>query len=52
MPLIYLTLLSAGKIEKFLGIGGISVIEKVFGVILLAISVKLFSNNITHLLGS
>jgi len=52
MPLIYITLLSAGKIEKFLGIGGISVIEKVFGVILLAISVKLFSNNITHLLGS
>jgi multiple antibiotic resistance protein len=51
MPLIYLTLLMAGKLEKFFGIAGISVIEKVFGVILLAISIKLFSNNITHLLG-
>lgn len=51
MPLIYITLRMAGKLEKFFGIGGISVIEKVFGVILLAISVKLFSNNITHLLG-
>ncbi|MEN9640394.1 MAG: hypothetical protein RLZZ262_2263 [Bacteroidota bacterium] len=50
MPLIYLTLRSAHQLERFLGVGGISVIEKVFGVILLAISVKLFSNNITHLL--
>lgn len=51
MPLIYITLRMAGQLEKFFGVGGISVIEKVFGVILLAISVKLFSNNITHLLG-
>jgi multiple antibiotic resistance protein len=51
MPLIYITLRMAGKLERFFGAGGISVIEKVFGVILLAISVKLFSNNITHLLG-
>jgi small neutral amino acid transporter SnatA (MarC family) len=27
------------------------VVEKIFGIILLAIAVKLFSNNIQHLLG-
>jgi multiple antibiotic resistance protein len=39
----------AGRIEKFLGAAGINVLEKVFGIILLAIAVKLFSNNIQYL---
>lgn len=48
-PLIYVVLRSSGKIEKILGDGGIAVLQKVFGIILLAIAVKLFSSNIQHL---
>lgn len=47
---VYLVLKSSRKIEKFIGKGGIAVIRKVFGVILLAIAVKLFTENIKHLL--
>jgi multiple antibiotic resistance protein len=43
---VYLVLKSSKRIEKFLGKNGISVIRKVFGVILLAIAVKLFTANI------
>jgi multiple antibiotic resistance protein len=50
MPLIFLVLKLTGRIERFLGVAGINVLEKVFGIILLAISVKLFSNNFQHLL--
>jgi multiple antibiotic resistance protein len=50
MPLIFLVLKLTGRIERFLGMAGINVLEKVFGIILLAIAVKLFSNNIQHLL--
>lgn len=50
IPIIFIVLKMTGRIERLLGIGGISVVEKVFGIILLAISVKLFSNNIQHLL--
>jgi multiple antibiotic resistance protein len=39
------------RIERALGVAGINVVEKIFGIILLAIAVKLFSNNIQHLLG-
>jgi len=49
MPLIYLVLRLTGQIERLLRPGGIAILEKVFGIILLAISVKLFSNNITTL---
>lgn len=47
---VYLVLKSSSKIEKFLGKNGISIIRKVFGVILLAIAVKLFATNINALL--
>jgi multiple antibiotic resistance protein len=50
MPIIFIVLRLTGPIEKFLGMAGINVLEKVFGIILLAIAVKLFSNNIQHLL--
>jgi multiple antibiotic resistance protein len=50
MPLIFLTLKLTNRIERLLGVGGIAVIEKVFGIILLAIAIKLFSNNIPYLL--
>jgi len=47
---VYLVLKSSGKIEKALGKSGLSIIRKVFGVILLAIAVKLFASNINQLL--
>jgi len=42
---IYLVLISVGKLEKILGVGGIAVMRKVFGIILMAMAVKLFSAN-------
>ncbi|MCK8522619.1 MarC family protein [Aquimarina sp. D1M17] len=46
---VYIVLKSSGKIERFLGKQGINVIRKIFGVILLAIAVKLFATNIKGL---
>lgn len=46
---VYIVLKSSGKIEGFLGKQGINVIRKIFGVILLAIAVKLFTSNIQSL---
>lgn len=46
---VYGVLKSSGKIERVLGKQGLSVIRKVFGVILLAIAVKLFADNIKTL---
>ncbi len=46
---VYIVLKSSGKIERFLGKQGINVIRKIFGVILLAIAVKLFATNIQSL---
>ena len=42
---VYLVLKSSAKIGSFLGKSGLSIIRKVFGVILLAIAVKLFATN-------
>lgn len=46
---VYLVLKSSKRIERILGKNGLSVIRKVFGVILLAIAVKLFAANINEL---
>ena len=46
---IYLVLKTSIRIERFLGPNGINIIRKVFGVILLAIAVKLFTHNIKAL---
>lgn len=43
---IFIVLKTSAKIERFLGQNGINVIRKVFGVVLLAIAVKLFAHNI------
>ena len=43
---IYLVLKTSARIERFIGQNGINIIRKVFGVILLAIAVKLFTQNI------
>lgn len=47
--LVYLVLKSSAKIEKFLGKNGLGVIRKTFGVVLLAIAVKLFASNVKGL---
>lgn len=46
---VYGVLKSASFLERKLGSGGINILRKVFGVILLAISVKLFSSNVQEL---
>lgn len=43
---LYIVLKTSSKIEKLIGANGIQIIRKIFGVILLAISVKLFTQNI------
>lgn len=48
--IVYLVLSSTKVIERILGEGGIAILKKVFGIILLAIAVKLFSSNIHQLL--
>ena len=45
---IYLVLKSLKWIEKFLGPNGMTIIRKFFGVILLAIAVKIFGSNIQN----
>ncbi|WP_321436517.1 MarC family protein [uncultured Bacteroides sp.] len=50
MVWVYIVLRMTKKIEKLLGKGGIYVVRKFFGIILLAISVKLFTANITNLI--
>ncbi len=47
--LVYIVLKSASFLERKLGSSGISILRKVFGIILLAIAVKLFSSNIKEL---
>jgi multiple antibiotic resistance protein len=47
--LIYTVLKTSSKIERIIGPNGIQIIRKVFGVVLLAISVKLFAANIKML---
>ncbi|MEG1564722.1 MAG: MarC family protein [Bacteroides sp.] len=47
---VFFVLSMTGRVERFLGKGGIYLIRKFFGIILLAISVKLFMSNITLLI--
>jgi|TARA_B100001564_G_scaffold227913_1_gene192211 multiple antibiotic resistance protein len=47
---IYLVLKTSTKIERIIGPNGIKITRKIFGVILLAIAVKLFTSNIKFLL--
>jgi len=49
MIFVYIVLKSSKKIERLLGKGGINVVRKIFGVILMAIAVKLFAANIQGL---
>jgi multiple antibiotic resistance protein len=47
--IVYLVLKSLNFIERMLGPGGLLAVRKFFGVILLAIAVKIFSSNISAL---
>ena len=47
--IVYAILKSSKKIENLLGRSGINIIRKVFGVVLLAIAVKLFTTNVKQL---
>jgi multiple antibiotic resistance protein len=47
--LVYFVLRSSAKIEKMLGKTGLGVVRKTFGVVLLAIAVKLFAANVKGL---
>jgi multiple antibiotic resistance protein len=47
---VYGVLKSSRKLEKMFGKGGLAVIRKVFGIVLMAIAIKLFASNIQGLL--
>ena len=50
-PVKYVVLRLTRVIERALGPGGIAILQKVFGIILLAIAIKLFSLNAKGLFG-
>jgi multiple antibiotic resistance protein len=50
LVIIYIVLLSLSKIEKALGPAGLIAVRKFFGVILLAIAVKIFGSNVGGLI--
>ena len=47
--IVYIVQKSSAKIEKMLGKNGLGVIRKTFGIVLLAIAVKLFASNVKGL---
>jgi len=47
---VYIVVSLTDKVQRLLGKGGIYIIRKFFGVILIAIAVKLFTTNITQLI--
>ncbi|WP_298364497.1 MarC family protein [uncultured Lutibacter sp.] len=49
MIFMYIVLRTSSKIEKLIGKNGINILRKIFGVVLLAIAVKLFTSNIQGL---
>ncbi len=49
VTVIYIVLKTSAKLQRVLGKNGITIIRKVFGVVLLAIAVKLFASNIQEL---
>lgn len=49
ITIVYIVLKLTRQFEKLLGPGGLAIIKKVFGIILLAIAVKLFTSNIKEL---
>lgn len=52
MLVVYIVLKKVYYVEKIFGKSGVYVMRKLFGIILLAIAVRLFTGNITSLIGS
>lgn len=50
--LVYIVIRKVNILERLLGKGGVYILRKLFGIILLAISVKLFTSNLNTLLES
>lgn len=50
MIAVYAVLKSSKKIETLLGASGLNILRKVFGIILMAIAVKLFVTNLSNLI--
>jgi multiple antibiotic resistance protein len=44
--IVYIVLRNLDRLERLLGAGGIAILKKVFGIILLALAIKLFKTNI------
>lgn len=49
IAIVFLVLRLTKHIERLLGPGGIAILKKVFGIILLSIAIKLFSTNVATL---
>lgn len=45
MIFVYFVLKNTSRLERFFGITGLNILRKAFGIILLAIAIKLFRNN-------
>jgi len=46
---VWIVLKLTSTFERIIGATGIAILKKVFGIILLAIAIKLFSNNVREL---
>jgi multiple antibiotic resistance protein len=46
MTIVYFVLKSTDRLERWLGPGGVAILRKAFGIVILAIVVKLFSTNL------
>ena len=52
MTVVYIVLRNVYLVERILGKGGVYILRKFFGIILLAMSVKIFASNLNTLLAS
>lgn len=52
MVVVYLVIKYVSWVERLIGKGGVYLLRKAFGIILLAVAVKLFSNNLASLIES
>ena len=52
MIIVYIVLMTTGRLQRILGKAGMYFVKKFFGIILLAISVKLFTSNLSYLLSN
>ncbi len=52
MIIVFLVLKNLSLVKRIVGVGGVYVMRKFFGIILMAIAVKLFTSNITSLIDS